>query len=348
MWITFRRVPARPVCHEAANHIKGVEKNILKKEAGQFSAAAFMLPFAGYYFGLRTICHKDCVRSLGVQHAAPSCLRWEGEAPSEGEAGAWMLIKLSILNWEKHNPKRDQKTYTWLRLQNDIATDKNLFGLTVHHRWAWICILCEASKANRGDLWFDCDWLADISKVSSREIHELLSFLEKKDIISMSLPPAAADAREPSDPTTPTNERTNGRTDVTIPLFPEPERSYVPTDQDGNELKARKEKKPKPPKDCSLIPEFETLKAAFDGKVARETQEAWKTAYTIPFVIQAVSKAYTWNAEKGFIRTNLTSFYGDWMRRDFEKLPSGHPMKQGGEKKKSAYVRQQEGENGQP
>lgn len=116
-----------------------------------------------------------------------------------------MIVRIKILNWEKHNPKRDQKTYSWLRLQNDIATDKDLFGLSAEQKWAWVVILCEASKKNSGEIEFDLDWLAEIARVKKGAIESLLRFLEEKPIISKSLPPATAQCRR----TTPTNERTN-------------------------------------------------------------------------------------------------------------------------------------------
>lgn len=122
--------------------------------------------------------------------------------------GAWalrMIVKIKILNWEKHNPKRDQKTYTWLRLQNDIATDKDLYGLSPEQKWVWIVILCEASKKNCGEIEFDLDWLAEIARVKKPHIESLLRLIEEKAIITKSLPPAAAECRR----TTPTYERTN-------------------------------------------------------------------------------------------------------------------------------------------
>lgn len=123
-----------------------------------------------------------------------------------------MIAKIKILNWEKHNPKRDQKTYTWLRLQNGIANDKDLFGLSAEQKWAWVVLLCEASKKNCGELEFDIEWLVQSAGVKKVQIEAMLRLLEEKAIISKSLPPAAAQCSEPSTFTTPTYERTNVRT----------------------------------------------------------------------------------------------------------------------------------------
>lgn len=93
-------------------------------------------------------------------------------------------MKIEILNWEKHNPKRDQKTYTWFRLQNGIASDKDFYGLTAEQKWVWIVILCEASKKNCGVLEFDIEWLVDIARVKKAVIESLFRLLEEKRIIS--------------------------------------------------------------------------------------------------------------------------------------------------------------------
>ena len=127
------------------------------------------------------------------------------EFESNTFGGLGVIVRINILNWDKFNPKRDQKTYTWLRLQNDIATDNDLYGLSAEQKWVWVVILCEASKQNRGDIEFDVDWLAEIARVKKGQIESLLRFLEEKPIISKSLPRAAAECRH----TTPTYERTN-------------------------------------------------------------------------------------------------------------------------------------------
>jgi hypothetical protein len=40
------------------------------------------------------------------------------------------LIEIQITNWEKFNPKRDQNSYSWLRLNNDFLDDQRLYDLS--------------------------------------------------------------------------------------------------------------------------------------------------------------------------------------------------------------------------
>lgn len=127
------------------------------------------------------------------------------------------LVTITILNWAKHNPKRDQKTYTWLRLSNDIISDPDLFGLTPEQKLVWIEILCQASKKNAETITLNLSQLEYVTGVIRERIESLLKFLLTKPIISIhdiTLPPDVVT-------TTPTNERsarheTNVRTDALL------------------------------------------------------------------------------------------------------------------------------------
>lgn len=115
------------------------------------------------------------------------------------------VLHIEILSWDKHNPKRDQKTYTWLRLNNNISTDPDLFGLTAEQKFVFIEILCQASKRNSGFLTLNLSHLSHVTGVKADPISGLISHLLRKPIIRVH------DRLLPQDvvTTTPTNERTN-------------------------------------------------------------------------------------------------------------------------------------------
>ncbi len=121
-------------------------------------------------------------------------------------------IEITILNWDKHNPKRDQKTYSWLRLSNDITTDRNLFGLDAEQKFVWVALLCEASKDNVGKIEIDIGFLSHITGVKENKITRLLAHLEQKGIISRQNPVAHYPEHQPV--TTPTDGRTNDTNDT--------------------------------------------------------------------------------------------------------------------------------------
>ena len=118
-------------------------------------------------------------------------------------------VHVTIRNWDKFNPKRDQNSYTWLRLSNDILTDPDLFGLTAAQKFAWVGILCLASKKNTATVELDTEWLAATTQIKPEQVDTLLFFLEKKRIVSVDEVPATIGGRalsRTSTSTTPTNE----------------------------------------------------------------------------------------------------------------------------------------------
>lgn len=121
------------------------------------------------------------------------------------------FLEIEILNWEKYNPKRDQKTYTWLRLDNGISTDPELFGLDAEQRYVWIVLLCQASQQNSGRIRVAPGFLEHITGVSTKKIAKLFEFLQRKPVIKLHDRARSHDAVV----TTPTYERTNERTNET-------------------------------------------------------------------------------------------------------------------------------------
>ena len=120
---------------------------------------------------------------------------------------------ISIRNWDKYNPKRDQKTYTWLRLNNDTFSGQDFCEYNASELIVWISILCEASKKNRSDLDLKLPYLKTITRLNEKSINDAIlklhedNFLEiKADVVSR---PRTTPARQI---TTPTYERTNVRT----------------------------------------------------------------------------------------------------------------------------------------
>lgn len=115
------------------------------------------------------------------------------------------VIEIEIINWDKYNPKRDQQTYTWLRLDNSVGIDPDLFGLAADQKFLWVVLLCEASKKNSAHLRLTLGYLEHVTGIKRARIRETLEFLEQKPMCRVrdnARPPVVAG-------TTPTNERTN-------------------------------------------------------------------------------------------------------------------------------------------
>lgn len=61
---------------------------------------------------------------------------------------------IEIVNYEKYNPRKDQKNYTWFRFENNFfdPDNDNFFNLNPQERLAWLYLLCKASKQNKGKI----------------------------------------------------------------------------------------------------------------------------------------------------------------------------------------------------
>ena len=93
---------------------------------------------------------------------------------------------INIKNWEKYNPKRDQTTYSWLRLNNDIYMDQHLFDLSAGQKFGWVVILCLASKKNEGKVDLGdspIDFLCHCTQLSKKDIAQLLEKIKEKGLI---------------------------------------------------------------------------------------------------------------------------------------------------------------------
>lgn len=202
------------------------------------------------------------------------CQNWERLVSASvwlAVGGDW--IEIEIVNWEKYNPKRDQKTYTWLRLDNGIITDPDLFGLSAEQKMIWVALLCEASKKNAARIRVNMGWLEKNLDTKHAKILETLAHLQLKPMIIVvtagydrPLPPASA-------VTTPTNERTND-TDVT------------------NERTVQVSKGTTAAKEPSKTgPVWEKYKKAFEGRYGEPPPWNAKTAGQLKQLIARISQA---------------------------------------------------------
>lgn len=124
-----------------------------------------------------------------------------------------MIIEIN--NWSVYNPKRAQKTYTWLRLNNDFFSSEDLFKLKLEQKAIYAALLCQASEKNSSEFDLDLDWFAHHIGCTAALITTSIEVLEKKGLLSV-LHDTTPDDTELHDPT-PTNETgrdgTDGRTD---------------------------------------------------------------------------------------------------------------------------------------
>jgi hypothetical protein len=255
-------------------------------------------------------------------------------------------LTVRVTNWKEYNPRADLKRPSWFRFEAGIfLKTKNLtvFGAREIVAFGYLCSLCVDNVSDQ--VLVPKSHAVVFSRLTWEELLQALQCLANNDVISITAQdPAGTRSEAAQNPARTLRDVTlrEDRAEAPQPAvaaglqvsFLEP--TYVPTDAEGNELKKpKKEKKPKPVKDCSLLPELEKLAAAFDGKVPKATQTAWVASYGASFVLSTIPRAYAWNAERNFRRTDLPRFYGGWLSGDWERLPSGHPFKRAPQQKKA-------------
>jgi len=80
------------------------------------------------------------------------------------------MIKVSIPNWSKFNPRSDRANYSWFRLENNFFHDQAIFGLTDSQKVLYLFLLCEASKKNSGDLIVRPNYLVALAGADQKKI----------------------------------------------------------------------------------------------------------------------------------------------------------------------------------
>lgn len=128
-------------------------------------------------------------------------------------------MEIEIRSWEKYNPKRDQRNYTWLRLNNDLIVNPDLYALEPLEKHLWVLILCEASKKNNARITLNLPWFCAHSKLEKEFIEKTLLKLEGENLLSVLDTELRSRAVATRQSTTPTYERTdvrNERTDVQL------------------------------------------------------------------------------------------------------------------------------------
>lgn len=138
------------------------------------------------------------------------------------------LVQVTVLNWDKYNPRTDRKNHSWFRFQNNFFTDPKLYGLTDSQIILLQMCWCEASESGATKFIMNMDFLATVRKTQLLNIEADFTALRKRGLIIFEIeeeggfiPPAdyhvPPDGGEqpPLDGMKTAYERTDERTDIT-------------------------------------------------------------------------------------------------------------------------------------
>lgn len=90
---------------------------------------------------------------------------------------------IEIKNWREFNPRFNSKKPSWFRLEHDIGTGSNLFGLNCEYRWMWIVILCQFSHENGAPIKWNPSYVEAMTGVGeSTQTKAIDIFIERFDL----------------------------------------------------------------------------------------------------------------------------------------------------------------------
>jgi len=119
-----------------------------------------------------------------------------GDYPSrlcDGFLGGFLFLnmdlKLSIINWQKYNGRKDVDHPSWFRFQNDFFYDNKISNLTNDEKLIFLLLLCEASKA-KNELFFLDDSIYRcvhrvVHRISDRDIDRAIEKYKKLQLVEV-------------------------------------------------------------------------------------------------------------------------------------------------------------------
>lgn len=157
------------------------------------------------------------------------------------------IITLSIPNWEKYNPRADRNNYSWFRFQNNFFTDSQIFGLSLLEKMLLVFIYSEASKKGSATCEINIGLAAALLGASVKDCELALKKLNEINVVSFDNQTPPNGGEEPAFGS-PTNERTNERTDNTpldLPISQSENSSFCETENqelqiNPNQAKSKK------------------------------------------------------------------------------------------------------------
>lgn len=95
-------------------------------------------------------------------------------------------IEITILNWEKYNPRQDRKGHSWLRFENKVWRCQQFYRFTAEEKWAWVCLLSYASQQGEAKFKVDVEWFCEQAAINEKEfISSIIKLSEHKMITAV-------------------------------------------------------------------------------------------------------------------------------------------------------------------
>lgn len=92
-------------------------------------------------------------------------------------------MKITMVNFEKFNPRNDLKSMPWLRLQNNFYELEDFYDADIKTTWLFIFLLCQCAQKVSKTINLDEKYLIFKSKMNKTDFHSALSSLSDKGLI---------------------------------------------------------------------------------------------------------------------------------------------------------------------
>lgn len=217
-------------------------------------------------------------------------------------------ITITIIKWEKHNPRKDVKKPSWFALSNRLIEDPDFYSFTGNEFKAWIYMLSQASQKQSPRFQINFEHADRACCISKKDF---LSAIEKLKLIPSITVAVTSTLRECDANDTLHNNTLHNITE---------QRILAQSDSDESSF-------------AEVILEFISIKEIIlERKVNAKSQKAILEAFPdAPWVISEIRKMIAWEAANpSNKKKNFARFATNWLTRSWDKKgtqPKQHYVK---------------------
>lgn len=100
--------------------------------------------------------------------------------------GSLDTVKITILNWEKHQAKSDKLRHPhWFKVRNDLISEPKLFSFKNEEKWVFLCFLCVASQNNNSTFELSLNWFSHQINTESKVVENTIKKLVTVGILTV-------------------------------------------------------------------------------------------------------------------------------------------------------------------
>lgn len=220
------------------------------------------------------------------------------------------MVSITILNWDKYNPKSDRTRHKhWFRINQNSAMSGGLFGLSAEQCWVWVQLLAECCRKDSETIDVRPERFAKLCNVTQKTFLEAVEILNENNTLTIN--------RQATD-----SEPTENRAHIT----------YITNSTDKQTNIVSSELTVVSPRTTSIPIED------FVSNLSEETRKRIEVIYPDQaFVTREVEKMKIWlsNNEKKIPKSKAgwARFIMGWLERGWERyrtsIPSNKPYASG-------------------